>query len=434
NDVPEWARLLYETQYGKTWDVKGSGLILVSSKSELIVLQKGVDYEGESITVSIMPEHQKKFGKISVNFYNWFEIIAADYETDVIAQYNLPLTETGKEKMSAISSTFVFPAVTKKAEGNKYAYYFAGDFNDYTAKERNYNFLIAEKFNQIFSYDRSGDFNNFYWKMYVPLVRNILNEAYKNKNELKNGKKNEEASFRLAGSRFEIKDGTLWRSFSVRGFNINAVLPGNKSGQYTRDISVYRTFIDKIVEMGGNCVRAYDLVPPEFYRAISEHNAANPENKIYFFQSVKLPSNIAKGEYLSESAQSIIDMKIEQTLDAVHGNAREAEYLNDVSAYLIAYLIEADISEDSIVELNLTNLGYTYSGKYFFCATSPAEAFIARLCDKVASYEQEKYGYISPMGALGNITLAKNSPFIDENAPVFDIQHIEAGKTVKSQF
>lgn len=47
--------------------------------------------------------------------------------------------------------------------------------------------------------------------------------------------------------------------------------------------------------MGGNTVRATDLMPPEFYRAIYEHNKKNPDNPIYFFQSINPPVILPKG-------------------------------------------------------------------------------------------------------------------------------------------
>lgn len=150
-----------------------------------------------------------------------------------------------KEKFSKVSASFTFPAVTKKADGDHFTYYFAGDFNDYVTAEKFSGYLIAEKFNQIFSYDRTGDISNFYWQFYAPLARNILKETYDAKSSVKPESQNMQAVFRLANGKFEVKIGTEWAPFSIRGFNINAVA-GGQPGQYTRDISVYHEFFSAI--------------------------------------------------------------------------------------------------------------------------------------------------------------------------------------------
>lgn len=442
SDVPSWALSLYETQYGKTWDLKGSGILIVSESGELVILQKGVDYTADSLSVAVLPEFQQQMGKLSVNYYNWFEIIKTNYGTSTVASFNLPLNETGKEKFSKISPEFNFPAVTKKVIKGHSSYYFAGDFNDYTIAERSAGYLIAEKFNQLFSYEKTGDITNFFWKFYVPLMRTVLNETYTNKPVRDTVTETTQASFRIKDKQIEILQGTEWKPFSIRGFNINAIMPGSQPFDYTRDISVYNELFTTLSEIGGNTIRAYDLMPPEFYRALYENNINKPDNKIYFFQSITPPGTIAKGELLGTAATNEIQKNIEYTVDAVHGKAtipqtgqrKGGEYYNDVSPYLIAYLVEMDESLTTINMINANNPSFSYKGTYFNSATSPAEALIAKMCDQVLIYESEKFKYISPIGALGNIALIENAPWkADAAGLVFDIQRIESTAAANEQ-
>ena len=442
-DVPSWALSLYETQYGKVWDLSGSGIILVSENSELVILQKGIDYEGTTMTVSMIPQFKEQFGDLSVNYYNWFELIKTSYGTDTVAQYKLPLSEKGKEKFSKIATEFVFPAITKKVVKDKYTYYFAGDFNDYTIAERSAKYFIAEKFNQLFSYERTGDVTNFFWKFYVPIMRTILDEAYKNKPSQAIETKADSAKFHLENSTFMVKEANSFKPFDVRGFNISATMPGDQALKYTRDISIYREMITTLSDMGANTIRAYDLLPPEFYRAIYENNKNNPDSQVYLFQSITIPSTISKTEIMSIPAQAEIQKNIEYTVDAIHGDASipqigarlSGEYYNDVSSYLISYIVDIGATTELINLINKADPSYTYQGTYLGAYTSPAEALMARICDNVLIYESNKFTYSSPIGALGNVITIENAPWKDDAAGVvFDISRINAKESLNGQF
>lgn len=441
-DVPPWALTLYETQYGKVWDLDGSGLLIVSQDGELIILRQGSDYTGNTLSVKICPEYQKEYGALSVNYYNWFELNTANYGTDTIAEYSLSLTASGTGKFSKIADSFVFPAVTVKKAGKSCAWYFSGDFNDYVSSPRMSEYLIAEKFNQAFSYEKKGDITNFFWKFYTPLMRCILKDAYKNK-PAAISKPASQAAFRISGGNFEIKKGDLWEPFSIRGFNINGIMPGSSEKEYTRDISIYREFINSIKEIGGNTVRVQDLMPPEFYRAIYEYNTSHPDAPVYFIQSILPSGNIAEGESLSDAAVEENRKNIEYTVNAVHGNAvvpkigrREGgNYINDVSPWICAYIIENKIGMEAVKALETKYPGYTFNGTWFESGSSAAEACVASLCDTLFNFETKTYQCMTPVGALGNVALLENSPWkSDAGGTVFDLQRITAKGDAASRF
>lgn len=443
DDVPPWALSLYETQYGKVWDLTGSGILLVSDKEELIILQNGVDYNQDSVTISILPKFQSKFGKMSVNYYNWFEITKVNYGTEIVAEYRLPLTDKGKSKFSKISPEFVFPAITKNTVNNNSSYYFSGDFNDYTIAEKASEYLIAEKFNQVFSYEKKGDITNFFWKFYVPFMREILDETYEISKVNKESIQTPQASIKISNGRFEISSDKGFVPFKIKGFNISATMPGDDLYNYTRDISIYQELLTSLSEMGGNTVRAYDLLPPEFYRALYQHNKTKPNNEIFLFQSINPPTAIEKGALLSNEAEEEINKNIHDIIDAIHGNAKvnasgkrqSGEYYNDVSSYLVSYLAEMDITVDTINYLNSKNAGYIFKGDYFECTGSPSEAFMAKMCNEIMRYENLKYKTTKPIGAQGNVLTIENAPWKSEvTKGLYDPARIAVNEESKDKF
>lgn len=91
------------------------------------------------------------------------------------------MNSTGAEELAEVSDTTTFAAVTRRQEEDGApAYYFAGDFNDYTTKRQISNFLFADTFFQLLSFDRDGDVTNFYWNFYEPLMKKILKDTLKN--------------------------------------------------------------------------------------------------------------------------------------------------------------------------------------------------------------------------------------------------------------
>ncbi|MDF2568048.1 MAG: hypothetical protein K0R90_1504 [Oscillospiraceae bacterium] len=442
-DIPKWVLTLYERQYGKAWNYSGSGIILSSQKDELIVLQSGVDFEGNSMTIEITKDYQKQFGKLKQNYYSWFEVTSADYGTDVIAEYKLSLNEKGKQKFQKILSTLTFPAITRKVASKAPAYYFSGDFNDYVAKERYPKFLFSSSLYRLFSYDRKGDITNFFWNFYMPLMQKILYKTYDSRNSVLQPKINTQAVSKISSKKIEYQVDGNWKTFKLKGFNINGLLPGDQPYKYTRDINVYKEFLDSVAEIGGNCVRVYDLMPPEFYRALYEYNLSHADKAIYFMQNVVTPTNVNAETILGEASRTELKKNIEYIVDAVHGKAevpavgkRQAgTYVNDVSKYLLSYTVEIDTSMNVITSINKNYPSYQFSGEYLSCSSNASEALMAFVCDSVYGVQQKKYGYIAPVGAHGNAELLPSMDWsLNNEQSEFDVSRIQTTPKSKDAF
>lgn len=440
-DLPEWANTLHETQYGRQWDYSGEGVLLASDSGELIVLEKNKDFNNKMLTISVKDEFENEFRCHTQNFYNWFIIIASEFETQTIAKFNLDLNQSGQEKFKRVSDSTTFPAVVRTQGNLSPAYFFAGDFSDYTGPKRFPSFLFSEKFYQFFTYDRPGDTTSFYWNFYYPLMKTILQKAEANRNSIIQPKANTEAISRISKNRLEVKIHNEWKPFTIKGFNINAVMPGANQYEYTRDISIYSRFISEISAMGGNCIRAYDLLPPEFYRALYQHNRKYPDTAVYFFQSIAAPDNISDADALAEAPLSELRRNVEYIVDAVHGNTvvkdvgsrKGGTYIHDVSPYLIGYIVENDTSAATVSVLNSSYTGFKFTGEYISSQSGAAEGLAALLCDYAYSYQQKNYGYITLSGVSGNPVLAPSLPW-SPNSISLDLNSLAVSDKAKPYF
>jgi len=176
NDVPNWIRMIYEQQYGKKWRLTGAG-ILIAGNNRIIILQRGKDFTGKSINLSMSAENAKNFNTGGIDYYNWFEITKPVEDKSVIAWYDLNLTGVGNDQMKLFGLNSRFPAIIANKSGIKKSYYFAGDFCDYREPEKAYSFLGASDLYRKFSISSEGDNSYFYWNFYVPFMSKVLKEV-----------------------------------------------------------------------------------------------------------------------------------------------------------------------------------------------------------------------------------------------------------------
>lgn len=176
NDVPNWIRMTYEQQYGKKWGMTGAG-ILIAGNNRIIILQRGKDFAGQSINLSMSADNTKAFNTGTIDYYNWFEIIKPVDDKSVIAWYDLNLTAIGQDQMKLFGLNSRFPAIIANKSDAKTSYYFAGDFCDYRESAKIYSFLGAAALYRIFSVKSEGDNSHFYWDFYVPFMSKVIKDV-----------------------------------------------------------------------------------------------------------------------------------------------------------------------------------------------------------------------------------------------------------------
>ncbi|MBC3797657.1 hypothetical protein [Acetobacterium tundrae] len=174
-EIPNWMKENYAMQYGQKWDLKGAGIVLVGADDMIIVLRNGIELGGELNTINFSGNANNEFSiKNNSKYYYWFEIVNADNNAEILANYKLDVTETGQKLLDDYGLPNTFPAIVRKT-GSYTSYYFAGDFADSKSTPSIYNIPGIPFLNQITTLDEDSNQNYFYWNVYYPLIEKIIN-------------------------------------------------------------------------------------------------------------------------------------------------------------------------------------------------------------------------------------------------------------------
>ncbi|ASS67466.1 MULTISPECIES: hypothetical protein [unclassified Paenibacillus] len=409
-DVPNWIRATYEQQYGKKWSLTGAGIV-IAGNSRIVVLQRDAGFTGSSVQLSMDEEHQGDYGTQTVDYYNWFEIVNPVKDASVLAWYRLNLTDEGQSQLKPFGLDGRFPAIISHSAGGKHAFYLAGDFTDYRGPTKVGFFTGASTLYRYFSVKSEGDLSYFYWHFYVPFMSKVLKDT--NMAEREETLVEDQPTYRprLDGKQFSVYKNGSRQSLYVNGVDIGATLPGYDKGELPDAPAFYADWFSKIAGMNANTIRVYTLMPSVFYRALDIYNHDHPDRMLYLLQNIALDEKPRGGNYLDADYRAAFARQTETVIDAIHGHAEIKQtdgkgselYANDVSGYLLGYLIDLKLSAENVEATDAGNASFTFAGDY---ATTegkgtPTENGLASLLDKTYAYEQAAYGMQHAVGAVG---------------------------------
>lgn len=452
-DVPNWIRVIYEQQYGKRWDVTGAGIV-IAGNNRIVVLQREVGFVGSSIQIAISEDHDDDYGTEVTDYYNWFEIVEPAEDTSVIAWYNLNLTDEGKKQLEPFGLTNQFPAIIMKHSDRQKSYYLAGDFTDYRGPERINQFSGATALYKFFSVKSEGDLSYFYWHFYVPLMSNIIKdiepldqEAFQAVTE--GSDEGAQLVSRIADKQLEVYQNGKWTPIYINGVDIGPTAPGYTEGALPSDPALYSDWFEQIADMNANTIRVYTLMPSVFYRALENHNDSHPDKQLHLLQNITIDQEYTSGNYLDSTYHSAFEQAVENTIDAIHGNASiqavdasdSDSYVNDVSRYLLGYLIDPDLNLDYVSITDSSNLAYHFEGEYVSAEdnATPTEAWLASISNKAYEYEEVNYSMQHPIGIVSIPDLDtgyqhKYSPVGQAQQVSIDLNRMVIGDKVISGF
>lgn len=411
-EIPQWII----DDFGDEWNYKGSGFVLVNDEThKVIVLEKNEHYQGDGIKLKFTDEGKKRFGlKSSPNYQYWFDIVLPKNEENALAYYDWNLTESGKEILENLGIPLAFAGIIEAEHGNSKSYYFAGDYNDvstvpvyYQAKSLSFLYKIFNTFSDY----------AFYWKTYVPVMKNILSESVEERDANTDVPPQEQVSYmsRVTDDSFEVLVGQEWKKFAIKGVNMGMGKPGAFPGEAAITEEEYYRWLVHIGDMGANSIRVYTLHPPGFYRALKRYNDEHSD-PIYLFHGVWSNEEMLLDtmDAFSEENTTEFQQEMKRIVDVVHGNAvvkpqaghASGVYSADVSNYVIGWII--GIEWDPYVVENTNHehqsLG-DYDGQFFMTTDAPAfEHWLAMQLDTIVGYEKETYNWIRPASFTNWVT------------------------------
>ena len=213
---------------------------------------------------------------------------------------------------------------------------------------------------------------------------------------------------------FEVFKNERWKRIYVAGVDIGPATPGHFASEPPTEVSVYLDWLGKIGEMGANCVRAYNILPPAFYQALKQHNQSPDSAKLYLIQGIWLGGG-EQTDLFSIPEEAAAHEEITRAIDVVHGQGDLPQrkgsagglYFADVSDDVLGFLLERDMPPHWVLANNQANAHRTFhSGKYVTLANGSAtEAWLARLMDFTVSHEVEKYNCQHPLAFANSATL-----------------------------
>ena len=420
-DVPDWAPPMYEQQEGVEWRFTGPGILLVSEDGKIIILEQNTDFNTKDLLkIYLNDDYKSEFsGCGSCNFYNWFELVQPNYGVENIATFEFDLNATGMEKIREISKTPRFCAIARRQEeGYAPVYFFSGDFNDYVNGGRYGDFMFANEFFKFLSFDRQGDISNFFWRFYNPLVRHILDDT-RSTVYTEEAESHEEIS-RVNNGSFQVDENEKWKKLNVKAVSLNANEPGKE--KYSRDFTYYENLITNASDLGVNCIEAKELLPPEFYAAVSRHNKNNKDKKIYIIQRVKKPDGLKVEDYVTDDGLEAWKNAVQTAVEALHGNASiesertgKVSYFIDISDSVLCLVADPELTSENVGKIkNLSS--FSYRGDYVQ-ESRGINGFAAFLYDAAQSESYDFYDYYTPISVSADMDMLKGISFVkDKNA------------------
>lgn len=213
---------------------------------------------------------------------------------------------------------------------------------------------------------------------------------------------------RTDGDRILVDTGSGFEDFEIRGVDMGSGIPGEWSTDFAIDKETYLRWFRQIKELGANTLRIYTVQSDDFYDAFYEYNHDNPD-PLYLIQGVWV------NDYAMNSKRDAYDSRIlgtfeedcKSAVDVIHGSKKLSQgdmessgngtYTKDISKWVIGYILGVEWEDVTVAytdEKYKDNEKYnSYSGEYMYSSedATPFEALLARVGDRIISYESKRY-------------------------------------------
>ena len=177
-EVPVWLRDTFTRRDEKPWSYAGPGYAFVHVDGRIVVLREPEEVAPHLPRVRFTKEALERYEPDNdVPYCYWFDIVTPLPGSEILARHHLEPTERGKRYFEQAGIPSEFPAVLRRERDGKTSYYFAGDFSDVGKAPETFRMMYTERFFRTFAWWPAFDPQTFYWKVYVPMVGRILEEA-----------------------------------------------------------------------------------------------------------------------------------------------------------------------------------------------------------------------------------------------------------------
>ena len=421
SEVPGWVRDNYEKQYGETYNFKGPGYVLVDENDRLVVLDKE-DIGEEGVVFFTTPRGEELIGEeINTPYSYWFDIVEAINPDEVMANYTLSLSKSGKDMLKALNLPVTFPAVVHGQNRQFETYYFSGDYADQADVPDLYQTVGFSSWRKWTGSSKPDDSSQFYWKAFNPMMKAILKDIQKGGDDKKKKtvEGTKENGVQLAGKTgrdyIQVKKDGKWEDLLIKGVNMGIARPGSFPGETAISKEEYLRWFKQIGAMNANALRIYTIHPPEFYEAFYEYNQM-ADKPLYLFHGVWVNEEIflRSGDAFAKENTDEFASEIKKTIDLVHGNAEIPErkghasgsYPYDISPYVLGWVFGVEWDPEVVLATNEKHKGLgDFKGEYIETEEAqPFEIWLTERMNEGIKYETETYQWQRPVSFTNWVT------------------------------
>jgi hypothetical protein len=211
---------------------------------------------------------------------------------------------------------------------------------------------------------------------------------------------------RTVDEHFELRVGTAWRPFFMKGVNMGVALPGKFPSEFPTDSALYAGWLDTIAAMHANTLRIYTILPPTFYRAVRGWNTQHPDRVLYLVHGVwtELPPD---NNFDDPAFNAEYRTEMRRVVDLLHGSAEipsrpghaGGRYDADVSPWVVAYIVGREWEPYSVVLYNdRVKEPRSHAGRFLSIGRASAtDVWMTVQCDYLLSYEFDTWNALRPI-------------------------------------
>lgn len=213
--------------------------------------------------------------------------------------------------------------------------------------------------------------------------------------------------FSVDETHLTVWNGEYYSPLFLKGVNLGVSVPGTFPGQLAATSEDYARWFQMIRDAGFNTIRLYTLHYPRFYEELKRFNEDNPNSPLYILHGVWLEEEITGYDENLNTLTDLFEKEIEDNIRAVHGDIiipprfgkAHGMYIDDVSQWVIAYIIGREIHPPEVIETNQSNPGtHTYDGNYLSISDVRAsEIWVTERLDHLLTFEMDNYGTQRPV-------------------------------------
>jgi hypothetical protein len=183
-ELPHWLVRNYKRQHKGQWPFTKSGIVYVSEKDAVVVLEEDNHLVRKLPMMLSSPIGQSMFNLPEhIRYTYWFDVLTYNPKINQeVASYEIYPTESGKRELARYGLPTRFPAILMHNKPDYAFYYFAGDFCDNPVSMTSAYFRGIEWLSP-FAYMTEGltERKGFFWRVYRPMLTRILEDYYDRK-------------------------------------------------------------------------------------------------------------------------------------------------------------------------------------------------------------------------------------------------------------